>query len=120
MCSIYSASFEKELQAYTYSLCNKIHKHLNIPIEEILEALKAPKCNAVDKNGCSCKKDCVNGSQFCKKHAAKKTKKTELEYIVINDTEYLYDPTSHHVYEFGKKCSVPIGKLNDNLTEILI
>ena len=119
--SIYDPSLSTELQAYTYNLCEKLHERLNIPLDDILSVTKPCNCAAMTVKGSPCGRASVPGSTFCKTHGKTKKPKVELEYVSLHGQPYLYDPITRNVYAFGSKSlSKVIGKLNDELSDIIV
>lgn len=113
--SIFDAQLRTELQAYTIGLIRTIHeKFKNIPYTELIELVTSTsrcptqQCIAQSsKTKKQCSHKAVDSTGLCKKHIKNTSKEKEarisLEYIQIQDQDYLYDHDTGIVYTYSKE-----------------
>lgn len=111
--SIFDAQLRTELQAYTIGLIRAIHeKFQNIPYTELIELVT---CSSPTQQQCiaqssktqkRCSHKAADSTGLCKKHAKKTSEETpriNLEYIQIQDQDFLYDHDTGIVYTYSKE-----------------
>ena len=101
-----------DLETYTITLLKHLNKTLDIPYDDLLDAyvtlhtktnINGPK-NAL-------KKQCNTNTKF---------KRTLLEYIIVNDIEYLIDPPTQTLYTYEPKNPKIIGKYDSECNGVLL
>ena len=126
--SIFDPNLREELKEFAYTLMNKISSKYDLPFDDLLSILRLDNkdthclCNHVDvsrvqKNGKKliikkkCKRECINGSDKCCLHYKKES--IDLEFIVVNGKNYLYNADTRKVYSYSSK-PIMLGHMNDN------
>ena len=109
---------------YTVNILKKVQDKYDIPLGELMAILSDGKCKSrvtSKKTGkqCQCTKAVVHGESYCRRHIPILDDPLELEYIVVQDKPYLYDPATLHVYSYGSKPAI-VGKLSDDFSMVLV
>lgn len=104
--TIYAPQFRDELLSYTHDILVKIHKEMDIDFSELMAvAMPVRRCEnktRLKNKSQRCKSAAVSGSCFCKAHEPEDDDdKLEVEYIMINNKEYLYHSLTNRVYSYG-------------------
>ena len=113
--SIYDPNLRDELLGYTHAMLCKIHKSTNIDFAQLLQITRPSRqCEKMIKNKnriAQCKHSAIEGSCFCEKHDKDHNDTLQVEYIMINNKEYLYHSLTNRIYSYGAD-PVLIGTLD--------
>lgn len=124
--TIFDESHIDELREYTRNLLALVKQHANVDISKIFESANTcfnDRCEAKVKRNriiTRCKNLCKNGSKYCDEHNMERESKRslkELEFIMIDNKEYLYDSNSKKIYTFKNRSFV--GQY-DELTQTIV
>jgi hypothetical protein len=91
MATILSEHFSGELESYTRGLFRNIAKKTNLSLEQLIEYAFELDNVVIDRPAC--------------------TSEIELEYLNINNIEYLFDSNSRYIYSYATR--ELLGKLNE-------
>lgn len=126
--SIYDPSLRNELRKFTFDLLKEISLTSNMSYDDLLTHVRFDKdpdvrCSHVEitrtqRDGKrmiikkKCKRQCVPGMNTCCLHCHKED--VELEFIIVDGNEYLYEPETCLVYSYSAKPTL-LGKMTPNL-----
>lgn len=88
--------FRNELEAHTRAVIRKISKHYDIPVDDLVRVIYQNS-----------------------KHVNKKQPQDELEYVIINETEYLFHAKTKNVFTFEAPHEL-VGKINKENELIIV